>query len=460
LSIDEPEGTTATDSPRRRRWTRWFAPSGASALGKNTLYSIAGFAVPALGLLLFTPILIHELGASEYGLWALCTSLLGLAGVFDLGLSTAVAKHVAQYRAAHDIDGLSSSVTAGTALYVVVGLVVAPIAFVLAPVIAPVFAANGVSDETVTTLFRIVSLGIVPLLLKNAALAVPIGLQRFGPPTAIAILQTSLTLGLATAVAYSDGSIELVVASTVASLSLTSVVSLVVGYRMLASIGARTSFSRTELRTLLRFSAFTGVTAVGHVLFASLDRVVVGAVLGPSAVAYYSVSIGLAINLLFVADALTRPLMPAASAWTSVRDWGRVRAWLKRATLGVAVLELVAAGILLLVSEPFLTLWLGSDFTEHAVTPFRILVVVFAVVAVGAPAFHIANGAGYPWAPALGGSVGGALTIVFIFLLAPTWGVSGAAAANFWGWTALFPLAYLTWKFRPRASLSDRAPSP
>jgi O-antigen/teichoic acid export membrane protein len=450
-AADKSEGA-AVKVGRRDRRASWIARARVSPLGKNSLKSGVGFFVPAVGLLVFTPILVHLLGTGDYGLWALSSSMLGLVGVLDLGLSIGIGKHVAQYRAVGDTAGVSSSVTMGAAFYVAVGLLATPVAFAFASLVAPAFASQGISDGTVTDVLRIVSLGILPLLLKNAGLAVPIGMQQFGPPMTIAILQTAVTLGLATVVAYRGGSIQLVVASTVVSLWLVSAASVVVGYRMLSAIGGRVIFSRRELRTLLRFSSFTSITALGHVLFASLDRVVVGAVLGASAVAYYSVSIGVALTLLTFADVLTRPLMPAASAWVSVGNWSLVRSWLVRATLALVVIEALAAGVLLAISAPFMTLWLGSDFAHHALPAFRILVVVFAVVAVGAPAFHIANGVGYPWAPAVGGFTGGALTIASILLLAPKWGVTGAAAANVWAWLALFPLVYLMWKIRRRIS--------
>ena len=447
------ESERLTDQERNRGPRSWLSTARASQLGRNSVQSGLGFAVPAVGLLVFTPILVHLLGTANYGLWALATSFLGLMGLLDLGLSVVVAKHIAQYRALGDVAGLSSSVTIGFALYLAVGLIATPVMFALAPVIAPTFAHDEIPVATVTDVLRVVSLGIVPLLVKNAGLAVPVGMQRFGPPMTISIVQTALTLGLATVAAYRHGSIQVVVATTVVALTVAAVASVVIAYRGLSAMGARPRFSRVQVRTMLQFSLFTSVTALGNVLFASLDRIFVGGLLGASAVAYYSVSIGVALTLLNLADVLTRPLMPAASAWASIGDWRRVRAWLVRTTLGLALLEAAAAAILLLASEPFLSLWLGSDFAGHSLTAFRILVVIFAVVAVGAPGFHVANGVGRPWAPAIGSVIGGLLTIVSIFILAPRWGLTGAAAANVWAVTALFPLAYLLWNERLRAPM-------
>jgi O-antigen/teichoic acid export membrane protein len=293
------------------------------------------------------------------------------------------------------------------------------------------------------------------MLLKNAGLAVPVGIQDFRVPAVLATAQTFLTLALAAVVSYSGGSVVVVVWSTVAALWVVAVASTVLGYRTFAAAGGRPRFSRMQVGIIGRFLLFTSATALGHVLFASLDRVVVAAVVGVSAVAYYSVAIAIAVNLLSAADLVTRPLMPAMSAWASERDWSRIRRTLLRSTILIAALEFAAALVLVAASRPFLDVWLGSQFAEHALTPFRVLVVTFAVAAVGAPGFHAANGCGHAWAPAIGGTVGGAATIVLIIALAPLWNVTGAALANLAGWSALLPLCYMMWKLRAQQSPRD-----
>jgi O-antigen/teichoic acid export membrane protein len=305
-----------------------------------------------------------------------------------------------------------------------------------------------------TSAIRLVSLAIVPLLLKNAALAVPIGMQRFSVPMTAAILQTTLTLALAVAAAYATGSVTVVVGTTVGAMWITAAATAAFAYRTLASIRAHFVFSLSHLRTISTFVMFTAGTALGGVLFASLDRIVVGVVAGLSAVAYYTVSVSVAQYLLTTADVLTRPLMPASSEWASHREWGRIRRWLTRATVSITALECVAAAVLLAVSEPFMTLWLGASFTAHALTAFRILIVIFALAAVGAPGFHIANGTGHPWAPTVGGIAGGTLTLVLIVVLVPNWHISGAAIANVGAWLSLFPLVYMRRRLARDAALS------
>ena len=119
----------------------------------------------------------------------------------------------------------------------------------------------------------------------------------------------------------------------------------------------------------------------------------------------------MATSLLTLAGVLTQPLMPAASAWSSSGQWERTSRYLARSTLAIAVMELTLACVLLLISRPFMYLWLGESVAVQILTPFRILILVYAVIAVCAPAYNVANGSGFPWIPAIGGLVGGLLTI-------------------------------------------------
>ena len=92
---------------------------------------------------------------------------------------------------------------------------------------------------------------------------------------------------------------------------------------------------------------------------------------------------------------------------------------------------------MLLFAEPFLRLWMGSEFASQALGPFRILILVYALMSVSAPAFHIANGAGVPWINAIASLGGGLVTIALVVVLARSIGLEGAAWANAGAWIKL-----------------------
>jgi O-antigen/teichoic acid export membrane protein len=440
--------TTRLSSSALETLALWRKTARGNKVAKNGGYSLLGYVMPVAATLVATPLLVHRLGVNGYGLWILATSFLGLVGVADLGLSTAAAKYVAQHHAQGNARAASAAATTGALLYLAIGLVLSAPLFFLAPEIAALFDSRGASAVSVAGVIRVASIGVLPMFLVNAGMAVPIGLQDFRTSTIVSTMQPVLNLGLCVTVAYSGGSVTDVVGATVVSVWATSVTSLVLGYRLLRRLGGQLATSAKQLREISSFIAFSSATGVGNVLFAFVDRLVVAAALGVSAVAYYSVATGVAINLLRVAGAVTKPLMPASSSWASASNTRALKRWLLHSTAAVGCFEVIAAGFLLALSRPLMTVWLGSSVGTHALSSFRILVLVFAIAAIGAPAFQITNGIGAPWVPAVAGVAGGALTVLLIFVLSPPWGVAGAAAANLGGWTALFPLAYLLRKFR------------
>jgi O-antigen/teichoic acid export membrane protein len=427
----------------RQAWHRWVAPSMGSRIGKNSLFSATGYAVQVLVILVFTPPLLHRMGASNFGLWMLSTAFLGLVGVFDLGLGTTVAKYIAEYHQRGDVDRLSATATMGFLIYLSIGLLLALPIFLLAPQVASLFG-DGRADaprDVIEAIVRLAALSFVPLLLKNAGLAVSIGLQRFKIPMGISVAQSLLTFGVALLVTLGGGSVTQVVVSSLVTLCIMAAISLLIGYQTLRTLGARVVYSRSQARLMFRFTAFTSVTALGSLLFSSADRIAVGVVLGTGAVAYYVVAVGIAANLLIVADVLTRPLMPATSSLIGAGQWHRARMYLVRSTAAIAALELTLSVVLLLVSRPVMTAWLGADVTAHALVPFRALIVAYAVIGVFAPAYHIANGAGFPWLPALGALAGGFMTVFLIIIMGQTWGLAGAAWANSGYWATALILA-------------------
>jgi O-antigen/teichoic acid export membrane protein len=443
-----------------RDWAKVVIPAEGRGIVRNSAYSLMGFLIPAAVFLVTTPLLLRQMGAFDFGLWSLALSFLGFLGIFDLGLATAMGKFIAQYQAQGDTDRLSAAVTTSVVMYLVIGIVLAVPVYALAPEVASLFKHDEVAaDSVVTQVIRLAALGFVPLMMKSAALAVPVGLQRFKVPMVLSTLQTILTLGVALIVVDHGGSVTDVVASSVFVLVVVSVSSLLIAYLLLRPLGARILFSRSQTRLIAGFIMYTSISSLGIVLFSYLDRVVVGAVLGVAAVAYYAIAVGISVNLLTLADVLTRPLMPAASSWVASGQWVRAGRYLARSTMVILVLELLASITLLLISRPFLDWWLGPEFSTAVLGPLRILLVAYAGIAVAAPSYHLANGVGLPWLPALWGVVGGFLSLVLIVALGGAWNLPGAAWANFAYWTNLLIIFFMRSHIRRRTAQEDRLPS-
>src|SRR3989442_11829527 len=73
----------------------------------NAVANWIGFAVQLVVAFFMSPILVHGLGTSRYGIWSLVESVLAYLMLFDLGVAAAVVRYVARFEATQDHDSLN-----------------------------------------------------------------------------------------------------------------------------------------------------------------------------------------------------------------------------------------------------------------------------------------------------------------------------------------------------------------
>ena len=88
---------------------------------RNALQGLAGFALPAVIMLLSYPVLIRHLGAEAFGIYLLAASLGGTALLLDVGFSTATLKFVAEDLADERPQAAAEVIVTSIACYGVIG---------------------------------------------------------------------------------------------------------------------------------------------------------------------------------------------------------------------------------------------------------------------------------------------------------------------------------------------------
>ena len=399
----------------------------------NSFYGGIQFVVTSLLLLVLTPVFIHKMGIENYGLWMLAISMLGLMGIAEFGLNTAISKFVAEFVGSGDNDALSKVVSAGLVAYILLGLGLIIPLYIFSPALAGIFMpSEAISVEQIRLVIRIMSLGFIPLLFRSGALAIPIGLQRFQAPVIVTIGYQILSYSAALLVILLGGSVVQVVQSTVVVLWITALVSLFIAWQMLKPFSLKFAITRSGeiLRRMFSFSLMSGISGLGSQIFDYADRLAVGAVLGLEAVAYYTVIISVASKILQLNGLLTIALMPAVSSWMASGAIQRVRAYFFKATAALLALNFLVTSVLLILSEPLLSLWMGEAFAYQVLVPFRVMIVIYALISLNAPAYYIAYGIDKPGINALTTITGGFFTIGLIFIWGRTLGLLGTALAN------------------------------
>ena len=68
------------------------------SLIRNSVYNIAGFAIPTLVAIPALGILARQLGVEKFGLFTLAFAIVGYASIFDGGITRAVIREIAIFR--------------------------------------------------------------------------------------------------------------------------------------------------------------------------------------------------------------------------------------------------------------------------------------------------------------------------------------------------------------------------
>jgi O-antigen/teichoic acid export membrane protein len=339
------------------------------SLRKHTSYNLLGALLP-MGLSLLTiPIYIRLVGDARYGVLAVVWALLGYFGLFDLGLGRATAQRIAA------LGQSSPELTASTfwtalaingALGVFGSALIWPIAIYLFGHV--VSMGVELRSELMWALPWLML--AVPLTTLTGVLVGALqGRAQFLELNVISVSSSILLQTFPLFIAWAHGPD---LGWLLPSVMLTRVLSFcAIAWRCRIHVfrDLAPSFSREHAKGLVSFGSWVTVTSIVSPLMFALDRVVIGATLGPKSVTYYTVPFQLAVNSNVLPHALTSALFPRLAI--AGRADGRELATHSIRSL-VAVMTPVILIALLLV-EPFFRLWISPQFAANANVTAQIL---------------------------------------------------------------------------------------
>jgi O-antigen/teichoic acid export membrane protein len=349
MSVVQP----AAAIPRRVAW--------------STLSNYAGkLATIAAGLVL-TPFILHQVGPLSYGLWVLVGSVVGYGTLLDLGISSAVVKYVAEYRARGQADQARQLIATALWLYAGLGLVVILLSALAAPLFPQLFQVPPAERQTAAWLVLLAGVGTGLGLPCSTSGAVLRGLHRFDLQNLLVLASALLsTLGTIAVLLLGGGILGVMVVSILVMLVLQAPAIWLVHHAAPEVGFSWRAASWARVRPVLGFSSWLfAVNAAGRVQTKS-DEIVIGWFLPVAAVTPYALANKLSDVALMLADQFMKVLLPLASELHAGGDLARLRAlYLTSTRLTLAILVPVG-GTIAVLAGPLLTAWVGAAYSEYA----------------------------------------------------------------------------------------------
>lgn len=385
----------------------------------------------ARGLWFFlTPLLLHHLGADDYGLWVLIGSVVAYGSLLNLGMGGAVIKYVSEYHARGEMERARSLMATVLRMYTLLGGVVIAVTGLLAFILPHLFNLPAEQQSTARWLVLLMGVGVgisIPCSIPGAVLR---GLQRYDIVSLISVIGALLSAAGMVAVLLLGGG---VIGVAVVGIAVTLMVLLPqVWFVRRAAPEFRLQWrgaQRTFIRPVLGFSSSLLAIDMAGRLQSKTDDIVIGAFLPVKFIAPYAIARGAGELVLVLTHQFVRVLLPLASELHAKDNRDRLRALYIIGTRLTLAIAFVVGCPLIIYRETILTLWVGADYAAYGY-----VVVIIAVACLIEtsqwPAGLILQGIGmHRWMAAMAMCSGIANLALAVALVRP-YGLAGIAAAR------------------------------
>jgi O-antigen/teichoic acid export membrane protein len=185
------------------------------------------------------------------------------------------------------------------------------------------------------------------------------------------------------------------------------------------------SFNQKLFKGSLKYGLKAYFGNLSQFLNYKLDMFLVAAFLGPAAVGYYSISVGISEKLWMLPGAIATVLFPRISA---IKD-GEANNLTPRVARHTFFITFVLALILVLLAKPLIEIFYGSVFLPSVIP---LLILLPGIIALGGCKILTGDlaGRGKPQFGTYAAFVSLAVNIPLNLCLIPKWGISGAAFAS------------------------------
>lgn len=394
------------------------------SIRKNTLINLVGAVVPMGVMLVTVPLYLNLLGEARYGVLALVWLVLGYFSFLEMGLGKATANQIAkaaQGPAAERSEIFWTALLINAAMGVVgAGILWLAGDYLLTSVLKMPEDFRAEAIAALPWMIATLPLALVSSVL-NGALE---GRNRFLTVNLLQVVSNTVFQVAPLLVAYLYGpSLEIVIPAAVLSRAAMNLPFLLACHRAVPfSLAPR--FSTRRAKSLFSFGGWVALTGMVSPLMETLDRFLIGMVLGAKAVAHYTIAYQLATKVRILPASLSRALFPRFSAHSAAATELAVESF---AALIAVMTPAIVLGVLLV--GPFLTLWVGPKVAEHAAPIAQIILVGVWANSLAYIPLSLLQGGGKPGLVAKLHLAEFLPFLAILYVATTEWGLIGAAAA-------------------------------
>lgn len=334
--------------------------------------------------LIYTPIMLRLLGQSEYGLYQLVSSVVSYLSLLSLGFASSYVRFYSRRKADNDENGIAKLNGMFMTIFIIISLVCVICGGIMILNITMIFGDGLTASEYSTA--RV----LMALMIFSLAITFPnsvfdcnlIAHEEFIFQKMLSLLQSILNPFLALPLLLlGKGSIGIVAVSTILT-----VVSFVINcFYSLNKLKMKFIFKGFQFSLLKEMWVFTFFIFISQIIDQvnwSVDKLLLGRIVGTGAVAIYGV--GGQINSMYLqfSTAVSNVFVPTVNRIVATDNDNKklTDIFTKVGRIQFFIMMLVLSGFIL-IGKPFIEHWAGSAYSEaYYVTLFLIIPVTVPLI--------------------------------------------------------------------------------
>lgn len=262
--------------------------------------------------IVYTPIMIHLLGQSEYGVYSAVSSTVGLLSMMSLGFGAGYIKKYAKYKKENDYESIYKLNGLFLTIFCIIGLIALTCGTAMTLSVEKIFS-DGFTQEEYS-----IARTLMIVMTINTSLSFSFGIfgtiisanERFVFLKSIGIIKTVVGPLFNIVVLYCG---HRSVAMAIVSLTITVVVETIYFSYLIFKLKNKFIFKRLEKGTFRSLFAYTGFIALNLIVDQvnwNVDKVILGRFVGTAAVAIYALGSSLHMHYISFSTAISGVFTP------------------------------------------------------------------------------------------------------------------------------------------------------
>lgn len=409
---------------------------------KNSLFSLLVYIWPIVFTIFVTPFIIHKIGLENFGLFILVSVITGFSSLLNFGTIFSLIKELSIYPQQTSNKRIEEVLGATLVIFFIVGFLFLILVFIFARFGLNFFKISPLQYKTAAILFYLA--GFIGFFNSISAVYAHIiyALQRLDIATKVNIINITLyniTVIIFLTLGY--GVIFLVLAQVVSSFFLL-VVYYIYSRRLLPDIRAKFRFEKSLFISIFSSGFLSYIHNVSLMFLIQIDKVMIGSMLGPSSLTFYSLPGTVAEKIQGIVTSLSNIFFPVSSQLAGVQEKEKIKFIYQRSMRTVALLAAAMSISIIIFARKILELWVGAEIADKGTPILYWLTLTYFFLSLFVLLSYFLMGLSKLKFLALGSFSMAVLNLILNFILIPKYSIIGAAMAYFFSLAPLIIIFY------------------